>query len=336
MKIRLIIFFTCLLLPLLMLKADEVEYKFMYVVDKDMYVNVRESNDVKSAIMDTVYNLQIVQVESKKDKDWYKTNKGYIHQSRLVELPSYMEKGLSNYFDFWNSFDPTRYFVASRSCTDVVVCFAAQTERFVSSPSYDRYGKTEPSYILSIYPYDGHGVIYFTPDGNMKFIAGSIMIFPINRIIVKDDHLVLIETPFEYSYARNANNEICQYTLLYSANNTLEGETYFKTMNEARKVFRVLDKIIDKDYTNISEAEYRDIKEQLYDILQVNNFDFLHNLEQIYLSGDKEVAKYYHCLIYYFPKDGEGTHAIEPYFSVYYCYKYKGEVRVEDMDDINY
>jgi len=67
---------------------------YVYVLDDDLFVNVRENSNVQSSIIDRLYNLQIIKTDHvlpsndfKKVYDFNDTEIGYVHQSRLVDIP---------------------------------------------------------------------------------------------------------------------------------------------------------------------------------------------------------------------------------------------------------
>ena len=190
--------------------------KFMYVSDEDMYVNVRETADAKSRVTDTVYNLQIVQVSDKPDNGWYRSPMGYIHQSRLAALPYYMQKSLTN--DFWGyntSFElQNNYFIASKSCPQIVViCDGRSDLKIIPYVPYRPYSmidgkeRTGDEQQIIITPYEGHSIFYSDAEGQMKLIAGTTIIAPLQNIVINHNHVS------RDTYPPFVDNVLCQFLL---------------------------------------------------------------------------------------------------------------------------
>lgn len=327
MKISLILF----IINILSLSVfSENRQKIMYVSDNDMYVNIRKSNDIKSAIIDTVYNLQIVSVLEKTSNGWYKTPHGYIHQSRLMDMPEYMQEISDKDINSGGAY----YFIASKSCPGIVISFHSQSKMEIipyvayQAYHYNENEHTKKEYHIIITPADGHTVTYYKSNGGTKIISESTVIAPIKNIIITHNHIKLYEYTYEYCYGLNNDDEICQYTQFHSPPNPLSKSAFENTITTARKIFKILD--------GVNDSNFRNKEDSIIKISgKVNNFDFLSNLENIFLSGNKEVRKYYHKILYYYPLDGEGTHSIEWYFKTYFGYRYKGEIKVEDMEDMS-
>lgn len=311
--------------------------KLMYVCDqKDMYVNVRSENNVKSPIVDTVYHLQLVCVNEYKD-GWYNTSRGYIHESRLVELPSQVssdEDLLSVIADLGVSF------IASVDCPQFILELERGGIKFLKLndiPILDGMSTIVGySSKILISNFGEHGVYLYKTTGEKQYITGAGPICTASSIAIVDNHVEIHLQGFRYSYGLNRFNKPCQYVLADYHPQPLHSILYNETMNKARQMMKILNKenITPDNYKSIETKVRWRINDELKKIIGVNNFEYWSQLENIYFNHNAELDDYYPIILCFYPIDGEGSHEIEFYANSYYGFICRGEIEVENVGKI--
>ena len=312
--------------------------KSMYVYDsKDIYVNVRKEPNSSSTIVDSLFQLQIVKVSDNPKNGWYRSEKGYIHQSRLQELPSYIVDALRA------EKDSDFCFIASPSCPQILIFPSfVQLSQLRIVEDITSWADIEGRYItyrkLIINSMEGHQVLYVNPKGESTIIAETNPIAPLEAIIISQNNVELVGNIYNYSYAYNRNNELCQYTLFHNKQTLVNIEKQKIILDKFDKMLEII-----ASYTNIDDKQNitpqlsSEMEKKLLKVIELNDFVYWSDLEKVYISGvSSKLNKYYYQILRYYPIDGEGTHAIEPYFNLYSAFRYRGEVRIEDIDSVSW
>lgn len=122
------------------------------------------------------------------------------------------------------------------------------------------------------------------------------MVTTAKSIEIMKDHVVIKENRYEYRYALNAKGDICQYTFFDSESLPLPKSIYDQTITKARKIINIFDKYPNLNintYEELGIDDSRVVTDSLLDVIALNDFEFWKHLEQIYLTGNREIAKYY-------------------------------------------
>lgn len=312
MKAKHTIFFAILALSL-----TTSAQNYSYVLDPDLYVNVRQGAGVHFPVADTIYNLQIVKhIPSPAVNGWMQIEYnndayiGFVHRSRLQPLP---EKYTQTLDSLWTP----SLFIAGVDCPQIIAFISVYEKEIIK----EKYGAVPSLINLAL-----EDLLI------MNLETGSIIddydiIAPVNARLY-GERMLFYNGNYEFSFYRNRDKKTCRgLTLLdgfYTAVTDRDGlnkvvSTSIKAIAEARTATKGLS---EEDTIIV----FRNILEQY---ISVNNFDFLSMLEQAVFSGNKEAESIYNDILYYFPIDGAGTHEIEFYFLRLKGYKNYGETIIE-------
>ena len=270
---------------------------YAYVRDDDMYVYVRSDANINSPVIDTVYNLQIVKINTYEEEKngWVPAGMGrggYIHKSRLRAMPAEYTASLDEAL----SDSATDIFITAVECPEIVVStylYRPEIEEYTTGWNRGRHRVTST---------ENHTI------RNLK--TGEILeefsvIYPVEMTIYPS-RLIFSSSDFTFYYYRNQNDKTCR------------GLTFLNT----------------GDILTLSPREQADVlavareayENQSTDNIDVNDFEYWSKLESLYLRGNADAQKFYPYLMPEFPTDGEGSHVIEKYLGRKWAYDNRGEV----------
>lgn len=310
---------TIYLLSILLASQGVYAQRFMYVHDHDLYVNVRSGAGSQHPVIWKVYNLQLVKIVDSDEingwleVDWGTDQTGFIHRSRLVGLPENLTYGC-------NSMKNGICFIASQDCPEIVVYLY-----FNPSIIPHKDVKTEP--------------IRFTIKDDMfiKNIQTGQVIDEVNAIgssfasfyvSLFSGRLVFVNDYYLYSFYRNQRGELCRGLTLLSdsylnALNNKELEVVIRKAKEAVNEAKMLAETISES------QEYKRTRVSYDGIgkhIETNDFDYLRKLEQAYYMGNSDAEELFPYILEFFPIDGEGTHAIEDFYTRLNGFQNRGEI----------
>ena len=314
------------------------EYKYSYVRDDDMYVNVRNSPNAKAKVVDTLYNLQIVQIdtEEKEVNGWVKITissmnrnyVGYINKSRLRDIPAEYTANLDS---IWNGWDDEKeglywsghFYITSVDCPEIVAVVASSFDTTQIKEYNDDYNTGW---------YRGHYRVVIPSDGvairNLR--TGKVMeyfdiFYPIS-LTIYPSKLIFSSADFMYSYYQNRDNKTCRGLTFLNAGDIIKLSFQEQTnvLDIARKAYEAT-----KQLNAQNQKEYYEINDKLGKIIGLNNFEYWTKLEWMYFNGNVEAQKLYPYLLPYFPKDGEGSNVIDDYLDRKWAYENRGEVEIK-------
>lgn len=305
------------LLSCLLVITSVQAQRYAYVRDNDMYTNLREAPNLNSKIIDTIYNLQVIQLfDENKANEWWKvllSNKsGYIHESRLVFLP---EKYTMSIDSIW-SWHNRNMFIVSTDSPEIIANWELQNIRI----EYDT-DKTG-NFCNRILSSPSYAVITNHETG--KELESFNEISPI-QITVYPSKLHFSTNDFMYSYYRNQKNKTCRGLTFINKKDILKttAQEQEALLTIAQEIFEAT-KHLDWEKTN----EYHLIISIFDKYLGVNNFDYLEKLEQLYLREHTDALKLYPYLLHRFSLDGDGTHTIEDYQTRRWAFENRGEIEI--------
>jgi len=286
--------------------------KYMFAYDSDKYVNMRRNPDKNSQIIDTVFNLQIIRT-GKPAKGWAPVLDGaenicgYIHNSRLVEIPGkYKDKLDSLYAGRIDWSSPV--FVAAVDCPEIVTIFSYYSQGGITIDK-DTDGRIS---CISTYPDD----VWILDIRTGKLLEDRSAISPFTNVSFCDGRLVFRDARFEYSFYRNRKGLLCRGLIPLQS---YKGKSL--TQQELNNILQTAEKAV-----NAGKADKNRPSEGIRQFIGTNDFKFLDQLRQAMYDGNELAREYYPYIMNNFPIDGEGTHAIETYIYEYWGFENKGEI----------
>ena len=181
-----------------------------------------------------------------------------------------------------------------------------------------------PEIFVTIYPYEksikkSHQWPY---DDNYVFISTqSVVVRNVKTGAVYDETGPIQPTDITlYGNGMLFSNHIYKYSLY---------------RNQKGKLCRGLLFFVSYDLPKINAQELSLVLEWAKNVidgiktLKVNNFDYLMKLENAYFNGNEEAKRLYPYVLTHFPKDGEGSHAVESFFMRFWGFNNRGEIELE-------